>query len=113
MEKVSKKEIRVVFNLNNEKDKELYNTLAENTQPGKIIKNILSKYLHNSDAVSNSQSNNEFNIELLKVLSKLNDKIDNLTIVQSDVSKEKEESSITEISLTAEVSSADIDDIDF
>ena len=116
MEKVKKKiqkEIRVTFNLNNEVDKELYDKLKGFTQPSKIIKQILLKNLDNEGTIDNSSNeNSNVNYELIKVINKLSDKIDNLTLIPSQNSDKKEEK-VKELSFTAEVSSEDLNDLDF
>lgn len=113
MEKIKKiqKEIRVTFNLNNEVDKELYDKLKGFTQPSKIIKQILLKNIDNESITTNSNNSN-INDELIKVINKLSDKIDNLTFIPLKDPCEKDEN-VKELSFTAEVSSEDLNDLDF
>lgn len=118
MEKVNKKkEIRVIFNLENEKDKKLYEQILNisSTQPGRVIKRIL---VENFDNEISNQNEDNVNIKLLEVLGKLSDKIDNLTISQDvpsqNISNNKnKESQINQVFLTGEISSDDINDIEF
>lgn len=117
------KEIRITFNLDNENDKKLYDKLIEFTQPGKIIKKIVSENIYDDKLSNKKQTDSDTSIgnELILVLNKissnmnkLSDKIDNLQIVniqESDTKKETPE--IKEISFTAEVSVDDLDDLDF
>lgn len=106
------KEIRVIFNLNNDKDKILYEKLIEFTQPGRIIKKILHDNIDN-DKSSNTQNDINVNSELIKALNKLSDKIDSLKVIKSEDTEIKDEIKHNEVSLTAQVSSDDLDDIDF
>ncbi|RGX09340.1 hypothetical protein [Paraclostridium sordellii] len=112
MEKV-KKEIRVTFNLENEMDRELYQKILNlsKTQPGRVVKRIVAENIDND--ISNQNGNN-VNIKLLEVLDKLSNKIDNLTTSQNTVSNAtKLEPTINQVDLTANISSQDLDDIDF
>ena len=111
MEKVNKKEIRVTYYLTNKEDDRIYKELTKNTQPGRVIKDIVAKSFENNNAT-------DVNLETLKIIEKLTDKIDmltdkieNLKIGQVDLSNKSEESN--EIALTAEVKAEDIDDIEF
>lgn len=112
MEKVTK-EIRVTFNLKNEIDRDLYQKILNlsKTQPGRVVKRIVAENIDND--ISNQDGNN-VNIKLLEVLDKLYNKIDNLTASQNTVpSTTKLEPTINQVDLTANISSQDIDDIDF
>ncbi|MDU6483700.1 MAG: hypothetical protein E6538_17100 [Paeniclostridium sordellii] len=112
MEKV-KKEIRVTFNLENEIDRELYQKILNlsKTQPGRVVKRIVAENIDNDIT---SQNGNNVNIKLLEVLDKLSNKIDNLTTSQNTVSNAtKLEPTIKQVDLTANISSQDLDDIDF
>lgn len=103
MEKVKKiqKEIRLTFNVANEDDKKLYERLTKFTQPSKIIKKILF------DNIDKTDNTSAIDNELLKVLTKLSDKIDSLSI-----QKESEPINSKEIILTGDVSADDLNDID-
>ncbi|MPL91659.1 hypothetical protein SDC9_37735 [bioreactor metagenome] len=108
MEKVNKKEIRLTYYLNNEEDRKIYEELSLHTQPGRVVKDIVSKALK-----QNSNTNTDVNLETLKLLEKLTDKIENLkieTVLAKTSNKEDED--IQEIELTADVDADDID-IDF
>lgn len=114
MEKVNKKEIRVTYYLTNKEDDRIYKELTKNTQPGRVIKDIVAKSFENNNTT-------DVNLETLKIIEKLTDKIElltdkieNLKIGQIDLSNssyESEESN--EIALTGEVKAEDLDDIDF
>lgn len=114
MEKVNKKEIRVTYFLDKEDDNRIYKELSKNTQPGRVIKDIVAKSFENKNTT-------DVNLETLKIIEKLTDKIDmltdkieNLKIGQVDLSNnsyESEESN--EIALTGEVTEEDLDDIEF
>ena len=108
------KEIRVTINLDNDKDKQLYDKLIEFTQPGKIIKKIVSENIDNDKISNKNIVNIDSNSELIKVLNKLSDKIDNLQIVNiKEEDSKKETPEIKEVSFTAEVTVDDLNDIDF
>lgn len=104
MEKVNKKEIRLTYYLTNEEDERIYKELVKNSQPGRVVKEIVAKSFKNNNNI-------DVNLEILKLLEKLTDKIENLKIGQVDLSNKSEESN--EIALTAEVKAEDIDDIEF
>lgn len=110
MEEVTKKEIRVPFYLDNENDKELFEELKAQKQPGRVIKEKLQelKELKNKNTISA-----DISLEALKLIDKLTDKIDNLNIgvVQLATTEEPKEE-IEEIELNGEVNAEDID-IDF
>lgn len=77
MEKVTKKEIRLTYYLNNDEDKKIYNELIKHNQPGRFVKDLVYKAINEK----NSDCNN-INIETLKLIDKLTDKIANLQISQ-------------------------------
>lgn len=114
MEKVNKKEIRVTYFLDKEDENRIYKELSKNTQPGRVIKDIVARSFENNNAT-------DVNLETLKIIEKLTDKIDMLTdkienlkigqvVLQND-SNELDKSN--EIALTAEVNEEDVDDIEF
>ena len=107
MEEVTKKEIRVPFYLDNENDKELFEELKAQKQPGRVIKEKLQelKELKNKNTIST-----DISLEALKLIDKLTDKIDNLNIgvVQLATTEEPKEE-IKEIELNGEVNAEDID----
>lgn len=108
MEKVNKKEIRVTYYLTNEEDERIWKELSKSKQPGRVVKEIVAKAFNNNNST-------DVNLETLKLLEKLTDKIENLQIGQvqlSDTANKSEDSS-NEIELTAEVKEEDLDDIDF
>lgn len=110
MEEVIKKEIRVPFFLDNENDKELFEELKAQKQPGRIVKERLQEL---KELKNKSNNTTDTSLEVLKLIDKLTDKIENLNIgvVQiAPVEEQKEE--IKEVELNAEVSADDID-IDF
>lgn len=114
-DKKSTREIRLVFDLKNKRDLMLYEKYSDYSQPGRIIKKILEKNMDNEESFTEKNYQNS-NSELLEVLKKLSDKIDNLAVVNKEDKKEKsseENISDNQISLTAEVSSDDLDDIEF
>lgn len=108
MEKVNKKEIRVTYYLTNEEDERIYKELIKNKQPGRVIKEIVAKAFKNNDST-------DVNLETLKLLEKLTDKIENLQIGQVRLSdtENKSEDKLSEIEFTADVKAEDLDDIDF
>lgn len=108
MEKVTKKEIRVTYYLDNDYDREIYEKLSKHSQPGRFIKDIVAKSFETDNTTN-------VNLETLKLLEKLTDKIDNLqisTIVTTSNSIVEDEP-VQEIELSAEVTADDLDDIDF
>lgn len=114
MEKVNKKEIRVTYFLDKEDDDRIYKELTKNKQPGRVVKDIVARSFENNNAT-------DINLETLKIIEKLTDKIDmltdkieNLKIGQVDLSNASNElEKSNEIALTAEVKAEDLDDIDF
>ena len=107
MEKVNKKEIRVTYYLSNKEDERIYKELIKNTQPGRVVKEIVAKSFKNNNAT-------DVNLETLKLIEKLTDKIENLKIGQVDLSNVSNKSeNLNEIELTAEVKKEDLDDIEF
>lgn len=115
MEKVDKKEIRVIFNLKNEKDNNLYHQILEisKTQPGRVMKRIVAENIEN-EGTNQNQTENNVNLKLLTVLDKLCDKIDNLTVVQDTDSKTTNfEKNKNNIQLSGNVAIDDINDIKF
>nr|WP_195366179.1 hypothetical protein [[Eubacterium] tenue] len=118
MEKVSKKEIRVNFNLDNEKDRILYNKILSlsKTQPGRVLKRIVAENIDNEES---NQNTNNINLKLLNVLDKLCDKIDNLKVAETTDSAnnnnndDNEDHTKNSISFTQKVEVNDIDDITF
>lgn len=110
-----RKEIRVVFKFTNDKDVMLYEKLKETSQPGKLLKELAYNHFF-SNEVDKESSN--YNKELLDVLNKLSDKIDNLQVVQNVIvdgaAKEVEDVKPSdEVVFMAEVNPADLDDLDF
>lgn len=108
MEKVNKKEIRLTYYLENKEDEMIWKELSKSKQPGRVVKEIVAKSFKNNNST-------DVNLETLKLLEKLTDKIENLQIgqVQLSTTDSKSEDSSNEIELTAEVNAEDIDDIDF
>lgn len=104
MEKVNKKEIRLTYNLTNEEDERIWKELSKTKQPGRVVKEIVAKAFNNNNST-------DVNLETLKLLEKLTDKIENLQIGQVQLSDTDNKS--TEIEFTAEVKEEDLDDIDF
>lgn len=115
MEKVSKKEIRINFNLDNEKDRILYNKILSlsKTQPGRVVKRIVAENIDNEES---NQNTNNINLKLLNVLDKLCDKIDNLKVAETTDSANNNNNNDhikNSISFTQKVEVDDIDDIPF
>lgn len=107
MGKVNKKEIRVTYYLTNEEDERIYKELIKNSQPGRIIKDIVAKSFKNNNGT-------DVNLETLKLLEKLTDKIENLKIgTFNTLNTSSELEKLNEIELTAEVKAEDLDDIEF
>ncbi|MDB2050201.1 hypothetical protein [Clostridium perfringens] len=103
MEKI-KKEIRLTYFLDNEEDKRIYEELKKHKQPGKVAKELIVKGLDEKQNKSN-----DLNLETLKLIEKLTDKIDNLKISAIAVANEENPTVVDEISLDADVSEDDID----
>ncbi|SCJ52275.1 Uncharacterised protein [uncultured Clostridium sp.] len=118
MEKVNKKEIRIIYNLENEKDKEIYQKILKlsKTQPGRVAKRIIAENIDNEES---NQNTNNINLKLLNVLDKLCDKIDNLKVAETTDSAnnnnndDNEDHTKNSISFTQKVEVNDIDDITF
>lgn len=111
MEEVMKKEIRLTYQLDNEEDKEIYEALKKNKQPGKVAKELISKAFYTTE---NNVS--DINLKMLELIEKLADKIDNIQV--NVVTQGQEEESLTiedenEIEFIDEINIDDIDDIEF
>lgn len=125
MEKVNKKEIRkeirLTFNLENDKDKILYEKILSlsNTQPSRIVKRILTE---NIDKEFEDNPNDLLNFKLLDTLDKICNKLDNLNVNNnigfnsSNCLNNKEEDNNKdnkEIEFNEDLNEDDINDLEF
>lgn len=98
-----KKEMRIIFNLNNKKERELYNYLSDYPSMSGMLKQIGIMYMENE-----TKDN-----KLIDVLQDINNTLKNINIMSNDSSIINNEFSISLDNITEIKTNDNFDDLEF